>query len=370
MSKLGVSEEEEFESEVEDEEDEDMYEVLMEESLYSDIVVSTLRLEKGKMRLGMWLQSLTVLLVFMIVEVGLVFFLVPLIAPGLHKSGIYGKAFYKASNTSPETVNLYFDYAEGGDGMEKHVPKGMEAFAQPETEAQWACKGDIWSWVETQLSDMKEYASPVGPFSLGGRVFGTLALGLWSLLIMKEFRAIMEFLCLLMLEDESGLEGYSYSKGSYELHSLTCKTRVVLLLVAVYRTVLNVFIGYYGARFLASTETCKDFILNSIALGFIYDLDEMFFSVLLPSKQISAVRNVEPIVLNDTKVPKCFMFVLTHMGFIAIIVTIIFVVLLQKFYLAPFIDLYLCHALQMVCPDHQGLETFCAEKWFSDAYED
>ena len=116
-------EEDEFQEEDDEEEDEehDRYEVKMQESVYSDIVISTLRLEKGKISVPNWFQSLVVLLLFMCVEIALVFFLIPIIAPQLQKSGIYEKAFYRASANEKVSVNLFADYlSDSSEGAKQH----------------------------------------------------------------------------------------------------------------------------------------------------------------------------------------------------------------------------------------------------------
>merc|ERR1712113_1151936 len=47
-------------------------------------------------------------------------------------------------------------------------------------------------------------------------------------------------------------------------------------------------------RFLSYTTDLKDFVLNSVALGFIYDIDEMFYSISVPSRTQAAFNRLKP----------------------------------------------------------------------------
>merc|ERR1712196_752004 len=58
--------------------------------------------------------------------------------------------------------------------------------------------------------------------------------------------------------------------------------RAIVVCLAAARLVIALSIAYQGAWFLLYSENLKDIVLNSLALGFIYDIDENLFAAFVP----------------------------------------------------------------------------------------
>lgn len=326
----------------------DTYEVTMEESVYSDIVISTLRMQKRKLSKLSWVESVIVFLGLAFVEVILVCYLLPAIAPDFDEDGIVKKSKFDIGGG----VNL-FEQWKIGDGQEHQ---------HNDTWAHYACSGEDWSYFSQQLDDMKEYGatSPLSSRWSSGALFGVTALVLWSLLITKEFRSIAEYLALLTLQPGEAIHTYTWSKeNGIELHSLTIAAKCIVATVASFRFCMNVLLGWKGALFLSFTTNLKDFVLNSVALGFIYDLDELVFAVALDSKKQQVVKVMQPLILKEEGVTRLLACALRRITTLAIVMGGSLVMVTYHYSLMPWSQEYLCKAYAKVCPD--DIPSFCSQ---------
>jgi hypothetical protein len=85
--------------------------------------------------------------------------------------------------------------------------------------------------------------------------------------------------------EEAGSEGSIVLQGA----SKTLKA-VALILILLPKLMIAIVLWWIGARWLTSTTSFEDLIMNAVALAFITDLDEIVFEALVPK---DAKRSVE-----------------------------------------------------------------------------
>eukprot|EP00929_Paragymnodinium_shiwhaense_P017150 TRINITY_DN12612_c0_g3_i1.p1 TRINITY_DN12612_c0_g3~~TRINITY_DN12612_c0_g3_i1.p1 ORF type:complete len:1310 (-),score=213.17 TRINITY_DN12612_c0_g3_i1:416-4345(-) len=85
------------------------------------------------------------------------------------------------------------------------------------------------------------------------------------------------------------------SKVVVKMSSLSCcRICVLIVFVVLPRFAIAIILGGIGAMYLGVTASMPDLLLNAMALAFIIDLDEMFYSVFAPRRIQLLVQNFEP----------------------------------------------------------------------------
>lgn len=168
----------------------------------------------------------------------------------------------------------------------------------------------------------------VQDFRQGGPVLMVLAQLTWLLLVLKECFTCVNFAhgvlsiprttedTRIVVAESAADEGQgsasSRSLGDVNLHLLVTVARIealnkwralacALVLVAL-RFALAVSLGYAGIRFLAVTASMSDLVLNSMALGFVFDLGSMFYYLFVPRRMHTLVSNTEPLPVRPLRV--------------------------------------------------------------------
>ena len=88
---------------------------------------------------------------------------------------------------------------------------------------------------------------------------------------------------------------------------------------------------------LQRTFTVSDLVLNSVALGFLIDVDEILFGAVLSIAKREAVQNVEPVKVDGSKsifagLDRCWRFM-----FGEVFMTILFFALLAQYFLSVYL---------------------------------
>jgi len=279
----------------EDESDTRIY-IQFEETVWSDVVLTCVR--------GRPLQIFSSVL-FVMITIGMQmmfgFIMLKLIAVDDYK----GKFALSDLDNPDVTYNLFEDWFESHSDppvATVHVNgKGRQTWRDEDDEgylAKWICKGQSWSFHETKIDDVAKYAaSPMGGNLHVGQVFGFFAILMWAGLIIRELRSNMNYaLLLFMPRPVKHRPCYEFNKELYagRITSLPLAVKGVVVLVFLARLCINFSLGIYGLRFLSFTDNLKDFLLNSVALGFVYDIDELAFSAFIAPHKKQAIRNLSP----------------------------------------------------------------------------
>merc|ERR1711968_134231 len=98
------------------------------------------------------------------------------------------------------------------------------------------------------------------------------------------------------------------TRGGHELEnylileSLSFRRKIMLLFaVIVPRFAITAVLGYKGVSFLILTESKKDLILNTVALAFIIEVDELLFATFAPFRAKYVISRFEPLRTTPDK---------------------------------------------------------------------
>eukprot|EP00930_Biecheleria_cincta_P023633 TRINITY_DN17043_c0_g1_i2.p1 TRINITY_DN17043_c0_g1~~TRINITY_DN17043_c0_g1_i2.p1 ORF type:complete len:906 (+),score=118.38 TRINITY_DN17043_c0_g1_i2:108-2825(+) len=174
-----------------------------------------------------------------------------------------------------------------------------------------------------QLKNLREFAD-------GGLLASHLAMISWLLALLKELMDIFAFGHTILhlptahhtriqVHTGSGSDAYTEAEAS-EMRSLQVGTDLIAVsarrkmltvaFVLVPRVFVVVCLGFSGCLFLAVTSDIVELLLNTTALYFILDLDEMIYAVCAPRRLHMMIRNLvplpSPVVLLESKVGRAF----------------------------------------------------------------
>mmetsp|Transcript_31815 Transcript_31815/g.93001 ORF Transcript_31815/g.93001 Transcript_31815/m.93001 type:complete len:395 (+) Transcript_31815:105-1289(+) len=218
------------------------------------------------------------------------------------------------------------------------------------------CSGKTWEWEASMASNMADYAKKswlTAGAHANGKVFGFLAITLWAGYIMKEFRSIGNFFCLLSLgRPPNGKSAYTFDAASKEgrLNGVSIGTGIAIVVVGVFRILLTFFLGLYGCKFLSFSTSLGEFILNSVALLFIIDIDDLCFALMLSRDKQKAVRSIQPPNIKGG-VGRVISTLSPYSEVIASVACLV-VVLILRLDLSKFSDAYIDAAYLEVCKDY------------------
>merc|ERR1712129_408158 len=68
------------------------------------------------------------------------------------------------------------------------------------------------------------------------------------------------------------------------------------------RTVICLRLSYVGTLFLIAADSYQDLILNSVALGFLIEIDEMLFAATMSSKYKRIIADLRPLEVPLTRI--------------------------------------------------------------------
>jgi len=108
--------------------------------------------------------------------------------------------------------------------------------------------------------------------------FLLLVLVIWWLTVLGEFRAVMSWWVTVILMP-AGQTTVKEDEDTIQVVSISlCSKICICLFVTLPRTIIIVALAYIGTDFLIIVDGYGDLILNSVALGFLIEVDEMIFA--------------------------------------------------------------------------------------------
>jgi len=163
------------------------------------------------------------------------------------------------------------------------------------------CNRELWSFEQESYNEMYDYLYKPVP----GIVLSTLAIILWVLTIMVEYRRCLEqglamyHLPPLTSDDEFELID---DDGNIEIKGIQpCMRWVAIFLMCAPRLAVMAFLAYVGCQYLAQTPSLSDIVLNAVALAFVLDVDELVANVLLTEKLRGLLPKIAPISCGTTR---------------------------------------------------------------------
>jgi len=167
--------------------------------------------------------------------------------------------------------------------------------------AQFICTGREWSWRENVADEMIKYneqayllfAIPV----TRGVMFGVLSMCLWVCLLIIQLRAASASLALFGLDDTtirdhvqsvSAQHKHAHHQMSWNMWNeagdgccvdphRTSNAKIVIVGTFLVRLAATLGFGFFGMKFLAYTDNLRDFILNCVALAFVFEIPDLVY---------------------------------------------------------------------------------------------
>mmetsp|Transcript_79580 Transcript_79580/g.138094 ORF Transcript_79580/g.138094 Transcript_79580/m.138094 type:complete len:637 (-) Transcript_79580:202-2112(-) len=147
------------------------------------------------------------------------------------------------------------------------------------------------------------------------QTFLFVILFIWWMLVFKEVRRLWLWWNLIFLtptnDDIDSCVNVEYKEGTKEANAkdygitvlekveIVAQPRWHKILTGVFvllpRTVVCFCLGYVGTRFLGEADDYIDLILNSVALGFLIDIDNMLYAAVVGHREKSTLEKVEKI---------------------------------------------------------------------------
>lgn len=280
-SRSEESNEDDFDfGEEDDDDDEDNYELELGPTVYSDIIITCSRRKTLEIVSSAFILTLNLLI-------------------QMSFAVIMGKVL--AKNEFAEVTKAASEFGDLNlikEWVSDKNPTGGGHCKYSTLLSWWTCNRRAWSWEAEELDNMNDYTEVVAGTSLmQGTFFGMIALFSWMGLQFKEVKEILAYLRLLRLPQTSErMPDYTFDKKSGgRLNSLAVPVKILIVVVAVVRLVICIFLTIYGAQFLINTLKLQDFILNCVALVFVYEFDELFFETFINRHKRRRVKTLQPV---------------------------------------------------------------------------
>eukprot|EP00933_Yihiella_yeosuensis_P076806 TRINITY_DN8676_c0_g1_i3.p1 TRINITY_DN8676_c0_g1~~TRINITY_DN8676_c0_g1_i3.p1 ORF type:complete len:418 (+),score=57.25 TRINITY_DN8676_c0_g1_i3:230-1483(+) len=138
------------------------------------------------------------------------------------------------------------------------------------------------------------------------RFFLLLVLCIWWMSMIQELRHIIDWIALLCLTGSSAPEGEE-GKAVKELTETEKDDEITILAVPLShklytlvfhilpRTYICLNLSHVGTKFLIGADDYNNLILNSVALGFLIELDEMLYAAVVGSTDKTVLSKTKPL---------------------------------------------------------------------------
>jgi hypothetical protein len=132
-----------------------------------------------------------------------------------------------------------------------------------------------------------------------GQVLCLLCLLVWACLCIADVKGSFQFAFALWSVPRHARSRLAENRGEVYLERVSAIRRYMLVVcVVIPRLVLTCFLFCTGVVFLCYTVNLQDLLLDTLALGFILDIDELLFSVLTPARVLRLHRRMRPVPLT------------------------------------------------------------------------
>lgn len=156
---------------------------------------------------------------------------------------------------------------------------------------------------QNALSVIEQYnevwSTPLGQFTTGGTLV-FLVLVVWVATTANEQYELYMFHLALEQLPKTGNTALQQAVGDRVVISSISTLRFRCMHgVHLLRALVALLVMVCGIMILAYTTKISDMILNAVSLGFIFDLDELFFSQFLPMRVQLLTQRLEPLALKS-----------------------------------------------------------------------
>jgi hypothetical protein len=146
-----------------------------------------------------------------------------------------------------------------------------------------------------QVSDKYDYTvNSAAVLSPTYETFLDLVLIIWWLSVVDEMRQVLAWWMTIIYIDNFGETHLKEKEGKLEVISVSTATKIFSSLVIVLpRTLIIIALSFIGTEFLIIADSYNDLILNSVALGFLIEVDDMLFGGVASQHDKSTLEKIE-----------------------------------------------------------------------------
>jgi hypothetical protein len=135
--------------------------------------------------------------------------------------------------------------------------------------------------------------------------FLLLVLIIWWLIVIGELRQVLAWwMVFLWIPSEKTVVEQTADSIKILGVSVTHKV-IVFIMVIIPRTIIIVGLSYIGTDFLIIADSYSDLILNSVALGFLIEVDDMLFAAVTSSRTKENINKLQPLESQHSCSPCC-----------------------------------------------------------------
>lgn len=136
---------------------------------------------------------------------------------------------------------------------------------------------------------------PEGILTSTYQSFLLLVLIIWWLTVMEECRVVLTW-WMTILTISGGELSLTEDEEKIEVKAIPLKSKIfAVVLVLLPRTIIIIWLSFIGTDFLIIADSYGDLILNSVALGFLIEVDDMLFRGTASEADQEAIRKLQPI---------------------------------------------------------------------------
>jgi hypothetical protein len=184
----------------------------------------------------------------------------------------------------------------------------------------------VWSWQQEAVEEAFNYNDHARIMFLQmkqGHLFGTLALTLWVCIVAGHLRSTFNFGLLTLLNADAMRDIQDAWKEKFADRRKACKlldsmnfgmgSRLIIFVVTGVRSLLLLTIGFRGAAFISHTRTLKEFLLDCVALAFVFDIPKYLhdaFGHWETKQAMHKTNNAFEVLRVRVKLERCFSFLL------------------------------------------------------------
>lgn len=184
---------------------------------------------------------------------------------------------------------------------------GAGLFSQGEQKVNPFDDNDVLGTVHLEYAVHAEYGSTRNNTFL---FFLCLVLFLWYCALIDELKGICSFCDFVRnFPVEGGQQDQDVEKESPNVEESDNGTKIqrvsrahwrICLCMVIVRGLMFVYLAFVGTIFLLSNKTFVDLLMNSVALTFIFELDEFIYSILVSEEEQSEHEGLAPLVFPSS----------------------------------------------------------------------
>jgi len=117
----------------------------------------------------------------------------------------------------------------------------------------------------------------------------------WTLTIVREVNIVSQCLWAVLMheqEEETTMEIHMYR--IYLVSVGTVKRRLIVVTCSVQFIICGLLL-FAGATWLSATETPEELLLNSVALAYVLEVDEVLYQIMCPRKIRAIISQIQPL---------------------------------------------------------------------------